>query len=252
MPNINKANSKAQFLDKVGSGVNVFTRVPQQMVHNHPDYYYRADTRHPSRIFEVGFVPREGGGMIYRLNEQDIDPATAISISRSFDVSALFPIKLNPALLPQAQRAHYTPPPSITFVYVVHAQAVFNTQRVQARFAAYSISNQSGHHRDKALENLYADERATPRVSHRDVVAAIHIQRFWAGADYRAGGTYTVSGYSLNRHAAAAHGVMQGDIQANYRAGTLLALLNASGNLRVSHVGGVVNSAAALAMVQKY
>jgi hypothetical protein len=182
-----KVNSKQQFLDRVSGGVQGYTAVPAQLIRSKPNYYFRSDTREPAAIFLNGFTPREQGGMVYRLMRQDIAPESAVSVTSRFDVAALFPIK-TPA----------ENPPAETKIYVVFVRQVFNTRRVQARFAARSIRDQGADQVEKAKGNLFADERATNAIAADDVIACITITRQWNGNDYLAGGTYNITGYEFN------------------------------------------------------
>lgn len=189
-----KTNSKQQFLERVGGGANPYTAVPAELLKNKPNYYFRSDTRPSAEMFRDGFSPREPGGIVYRLLRQDVAPESAVCVTSRFDVAALFPIKT-----PQEN------PPAATHIYVVYVRSVFNTRRVQARFAARSIRDQGQEQVEKAKENLFADERATPSIDARDVVACITIQRSWAGADYLAGGSYNITGWDINGNADPIH-----------------------------------------------
>lgn len=189
-----KVNSKQQFINRVGSGVHGYTAVPADMIKNKPNYYFRSDTRDSAEIFRDGFSPREAGGIVYRLMRQDVAPESAVCVTQLFDVAALFPIKT-----PEEN------PPAQTNIYVIFARQVFNTRRVQARFAARSIRDSGQDQVARAGDNLFADERATSSIPARDVVACVTVTRTWAGADYLAGGSYNVTGWALNPNADAMH-----------------------------------------------
>jgi len=159
MSGISNARSKDGFLQNVGGGSNAAMRVPTAMIANGPGRaFFRADTRHEMLIFEQGFRPRETetdlprgvSAIRYRINTQDVDPRSAVCVTPRLGVAALFPLRLNSGNMSDAQLAAYSDPPIETNVYVVRATQVFNTTRVQARFAARSIRDQSADHLNMA------------------------------------------------------------------------------------------------------
>lgn len=195
------ANNKQQFINGLSGGVHTKVSVPEELIRNKNSYsiYYRGDSRPPERIFVDGFQPWEAGHMFYRIDKQDIDPRTAIALSREFDVAALCPLLFDRNKLLPNQRGDYRLPPKKTYVYLVMQTAVFNTARTQARFAAKTIPDSSIEHTKQSEQNLYADEVAVRRVLNEDVIAAIEIERKWAGRDFMAGGSYHFIDYFINR-----------------------------------------------------
>jgi hypothetical protein len=228
-----KPGNAKQFYDQVGSGAKALTAVPSGLLLANGRTFFRSDDRPTEEIFRDGFTPRDGQGIVYRLMKQDIHPHTAVCVTDSPQVAALFPIKVD------RTRADFDPSqkeaPEETRVYVVAPKLLVDTYDIQARFAARAVRDQGVEQQTMADGNLYGMERAAPRIAPEDVIGAYTVKRTWAGRDYLDGGTYEVTGYTPNARAHA-HDYRHTD------------LLNTTGKLAVQ----ADKSDAMVALVDRY
>jgi len=193
------------FKNGVGSGVQVHHVVPKKMLEQTPErphLCFRGDSRSTAEVFEKGFGPRENLGIVYRTTQQDIDPASAVCVSTSIDVAALFPfsdINATPAMI-QAGNMHA---PQQTTVYIVCPKEIFNTEKLQRAFANREIIDQGVAEQKAARLNLFAKERAAESIAAEEVIAAVQVVRQWAGPTFEDGGIYTIIGCTINPRRAA-------------------------------------------------
>jgi hypothetical protein len=199
-----KPRNETQFYDQVGSGTKALTAVPADMLGGNQRLFFRSDDRPTAEIFADGFSPRDKQGIVYRLMKQDIHPHTAVCVTGSLNAAALFPVKVD-----RSRSADIDPSqkdaPEETRVYVVAPRALFDTHDIQARFAARIIRDQGAEQQVMALNNLHGEERAAPRIDAEDVLCAFTVKRTWSGADYTAGGTFTITDFESNPKASARH-----------------------------------------------
>jgi hypothetical protein len=212
-----KPRNETQFYDQVGSGTKALTAVPADMLGGNQRLFFRSDDRPTAEIFADGFSPRDKQGIVYRLMKQDIHPHTAVCVTGSLNAAALFPVKVD-----RSRSADIDPSqkdaPEETRVYVVAPKALFDTHDIQARFAARIIRDQGAEQQVMALNNLHGEERAAPRIDAEDVLCAFTVKRTWNGADYTAGGTFTITGFESNLKASARHNQALQDFFAELKA----------------------------------
>lgn len=212
-----KPRNETQFYDQVGSGTKALTAVPPDMLGSNTRLFFRSDDRETGDIFAKGFDPRDGQGIVYRLMKQDIHPHTAVCVTGSLNAAALFPVKVD-----RSRSADIDPSqkeaPEETRIYVVAPKALFDTHDVQARFAARIVRDQGAEQQVMALNNLHGQERAAPRIDAEDVLCAFTVKRTWNGADYTAGGTFTITGFERNPAASERHDKALEDFFAELRA----------------------------------
>jgi hypothetical protein len=199
-----KPKNESQFYDQVGSGAKALTAVPADMLGGNTRLFFRSDDRPTREIFADGFSARDDQGIVYRLMKQDIHPHTAVCVTGSLNAAALFPVKVD-----RSRSADIDPSqkdaPEETRVYVVAPKALFDTHDVQARFAARIVRDQGAEQQVMALNNLHGQERAAPRIDAEDVLCAFTVKRTWSGADYTAGGTFTITDFERNPAASQRH-----------------------------------------------
>lgn len=215
-----RPKNEAQFFDTIGSGSKALTAVPNGMLGANQKTYFRSDDRSTAEIFADGFKPRDEQGIVYRLMKQDIHPHTAVCVTGSFASASLFPVKVDhskSATIDPSQKDA----PEETRVYVVAPKMLFDTQDVQARFAAGSVRDQGAEQRVMARGNLYGEERAAPRIDREDIIGAFTVKRTWSGSDYTTGGTYTVTGYEPNPAAHAKYADLHDELQEQFKSGKL-------------------------------
>ncbi len=212
-----KPKSESQFYDQVGSGAKALTAVPPDMFGANTRLFFRSDDRPTAEIFADGFSPRDKQGIVYRLMKQDVHPHTAVCVTGSLNAAALFPVKVD-----RSRSADIDPSqkdaPEETRVYVVAPKALFDTHDVQARFAARIIRDQGAEQQVMALNNLHGQERAAPWIDAEDVLCAFTVKRTWSGADYTAGGTFTITDFENNPAASERHAEALKDFFADLKA----------------------------------
>lgn len=216
----NRPKNETQFYDTIGSGSKALTAVPNGMLGTNDSVYFRSDDRPTADIFANGFKPRDEQGIVYRLMKQDIHPHTAVCVTGSFASASLFPVKVDhskSATIDPSQKEA----PEETRVYVVAPKMLFNTQDVQARFAANIIRDQGREQVEMAQGNLYGEERAAPKIDREDIIGAFTVKRTWSGADYTTGGTYTVTGYDANPHADVRYAAVHDQLREQFTSGPL-------------------------------
>ncbi|MDP2700020.1 hypothetical protein [Thalassospira sp.] len=146
---------------------------------------WRGDTRPPDTIFANGFRPRGTNpstvAIIYRTVQQDIAHYTAVCLSGTISIGALFP-PLVPGI---------ASPPDETWIYGVRLRGYWcPTHTIQQEIATHrKLSASDG--AQMAAQNLYAKELCTLKVDQGDVLCAIRVSRAWAGAGYETGGTFS-------------------------------------------------------------
>ncbi|MHC8494173.1 hypothetical protein ACTU44_15880 [Thalassospira sp. SM2505] len=159
-------------------------------------YAWRGDTRPPDEIFGHGFSRRGTSpatpAIVYRKADQDLAHYTAVCLSGTHEIGALFPPKVPDQPDPAAE----------TWVYCVRLRGYWCPtysiqQRVYGNAARFGATE-----RQMARQNLYARELAVLNVAYKDVVAAIRVRRDWAGEGYDAGGTFTYLELRKNQWAA--------------------------------------------------
>ncbi|MGN6152365.1 MAG: XVIPCD domain-containing protein [Lysobacteraceae bacterium] len=216
----NRPKTETQFYDTIGSGSKALTAVPNSMLGANEAVYFRSDDRETAEIFADGFKPRDAQGIVYRLMKQDIHPHTAVCVTGSFESASLFPVKVDhskSATIDPSQKEA----PEETRVYVVAPKILFNTQDVQARFAANIIRDQGREQVEMAQGNLYGEERAAPKIDREDIIGAFTVKRTWSGSDYTAGGSYTVTGYEANPNAHDKYAALHDELREQFKSGKL-------------------------------
>jgi hypothetical protein len=214
-----RPKTEVQFYDTAG-GAKALIAVPNTMLGGNQALYFRSDDRSTADIFADGFKPRDEQGIVYRTLKQDIHPHTAVCVTGSFASASLFPVKVDhskSATIDPSQKEA----PEETRVYVVAPKLLFNTQDVQARFAASAIPGQSREQSQMAQGNLYGEERAAPKIDREDIIGAFTVKRTWSGSDYTTGGTYTVTGYTANPDADARYAGLHDQLKEQFTSGKL-------------------------------
>ena len=155
-------------------------------------FAWRGDTRQPDEIFGHGFSRRGTSpptpAIIYRKRAQDIAHYTAVCLSGTHEIAALFPPKVPNLPMPATN----------TWVYCVRLRGYWcPTYAIQGGVAGSAGTIKSDHIK-MAEQNLYARELAVLNVSNKDVIGAIEVRRCWAGEGYDEGGCFSYIQLKLN------------------------------------------------------
>lgn len=158
-----------------------------------PLFAWRGDTRQPDQIFGHGFSRRGTSpstpAIIYRKGDQDLAHYTAVCLSGTHEIGALFPPKVPTLPAPDAK----------TWVYCVRLRGYWcPTYSIQHKVSG-DAAKFGATERDMARQNLYAQELAVLNVSYKDIIGAIEVSRDWAGDGYDAGGQFTYLQLKLNQ-----------------------------------------------------
>ena len=130
----------------------------------------------------VGMGHMPPSAPLYRLQRQDIAPATAICVARHFDAACLFP----------PRTAQVQAPQKTVHVYAVFVENGFNTFALQTQNA--NNPQNSLAMRQQAQSALFAAEAASHDIPPLHVLGAVRVSRYWAGATWAAGADAKLKG----------------------------------------------------------